>query len=285
MNFWRLPARQAARFGRGAGGPDVERLDDLAGERRRRACGDQSRAHQPETAEGTEECILAQRHGGHRAMAVALLRDESGAAHAPRAGSQQAHRLAVDADRVGAPGQRLARQGLGQFGLAVPGDSADAQDLAAGHAQADVLEIGAELLVRSQAQALHDQTRTLALGMGRAMGGRLELVADHELGQPPRRLLPRIAFGDDAPERMIVARSHSAQISSACGRCEDGAAFLRQPPQGLEQPLHLLGRQHRGRLVHDQQLRITQQAAHDLDALAFADREIVHGAVGISGRP
>ena len=30
---------------------------------------------------------------------------------------------------------------------------------------------------------------------------------------------------------------------------------------------------------------LLQQAAHDLDALALADREIVHLAVGSSGRP
>ena len=56
---------------------------------------------------------------------------------------------------------------------------------------------------------------------------------------------------------------------------------LRQPAQGLEQPLDLLRRQHRGRLVHDQQLRLLQQAAHDLDALPLADRQVVHRLVGI----
>ena len=44
---------------------------------------------------------------------------------------------------------------------------------------------------------------------------------------------------------------------------------------------HLLRRQHRGRLVHDQQLRLLQQAAHDLDALALADRQVVHRLAGI----
>ena len=62
---------------------------------------------------------------------------------------------------------------------------------------------------------------------------------------------------------------------------EDRAALPCQPPQGGEQLRHLLRRQHRGRLVHDQQLRILQQAADDLDALALADRKIVHAAVGI----
>ena len=49
-------------------------------------------------------------------------------------------------------------------------------------------------------------------------------------------------------------------------------------PQGAEQDFHLLRRQHRGRLVHDQKLGVLQQAADDLDPLAFTRRKVAHHA-------
>ena len=55
---------------------------------------------------------------------------------------------------------------------------------------------------------------------------------------------------------------------------EHRAALARQPLQGDEQMIGLVRGEHRGRLVHDQKLRRLQQAANDLDALAFADRKI-----------
>ena len=55
---------------------------------------------------------------------------------------------------------------------------------------------------------------------------------------------------------------------------EDRAALGRQALEHDEQLVGLLRRQHRGRLVEDEQLRILQQRAHDLDALALADRQV-----------
>ena len=45
--------------------------------------------------------------------------------------------------------------------------------------------------------------------------------------------------------------------------------------------LDLLRREHGGRLVHDEQLRIEQQAAHDLDTLPLAHRQVGHVPVGV----
>ena len=55
---------------------------------------------------------------------------------------------------------------------------------------------------------------------------------------------------------------------------EHRAAPRASRSQRDEQLVGLLRRQHRSRLVHDQQFGVLQQAAHDLDALALADREI-----------
>ena len=53
----------------------------------------------------------------------------------------------------------------------------------------------------------------------------------------------------------------------------------------LEQRRHPLRRQHRGRLVHDQELRVLQQRPDDLDALALADRQAVHRRTRLERQP
>ena len=54
---------------------------------------------------------------------------------------------------------------------------------------------------------------------------------------------------------------------------EDRGALGGQFLQGREQDLGLLRGQHAGGFVHDQQLRLAQQAAHDFHPLAFARRQ------------
>ena len=76
--------------------------------------------------------------------------------------------------------------------------------------------------------------------------------------------------------------SHSAaDLLQLVADVQDRRAFGRQLAQGGEQDLHLLRGQHRGRLVHDQQLRVLQQAADDLDPLPLARRQIAHEPVGV----
>ena len=109
----------------------------------------------------------------------------------------------------------------------------------------------------------------------RAVGAhRADLAADHHAGERLRGLGARIAGRDHLAAAQdgggVAQRAHLLEL---VGDVEDRAAFLAQHPQRAEQLLGLLRRQHRGRLVEDQQLRVLQQAAHDLDALALADRE------------
>ena len=149
-----------------------------------------------------------------------------------------------------------------------------------------LLEIGAELLVGAQGKVVQSQP---GLGAGRgpaAVGRRLELAADHEFRQALGAFLAGVAFGHDPAEahdgRPLAERLDLLQLVADV---EDGAAFLSEPAQGFEKLAHFLGRQHGGRFVHDQQTRLLQQAAHDLDALALADGKIVHRAVRIEGEP
>ena len=66
---------------------------------------------------------------------------------------------------------------------------------------------------------------------------------------------------------------------------EDRAALGLQPIEHDEELVGFLRRQHRGRLVEDQEFRILHQRAHDLDALAFADRQLPDLAPGIERKP
>ena len=57
-----------------------------------------------------------------------------------------------------------------------------------------------------------------------------------------------------------------------------------QRAQRREQRLGLLRREHRGRLVEDQDARVAVERLQDLDALALADREIADARVGVDGQ-
>ncbi len=101
-------------------------------------------------------------------------------------------------------------------------------------------------------------------------------------GQVPCGLAARIAFGNDAAEpHDRRPRAERRDLLELVADVEDRAAFACEAAQGDEELLDLLRRQHRCRLVHDEELRILQKAAHDLDALPLADREVVHGAIRI----
>ena len=65
------------------------------------------------------------------------------------------------------------------------------------------------------------------------------------------------------------------------GNVEDRLALGLQAFEGLEHLVGFLRRQHRGGLVENDQIGLLQQAADDLDALAFTHREIAHHGVRI----
>ena len=62
---------------------------------------------------------------------------------------------------------------------------------------------------------------------------------------------------------------------------QDRGSLACQPVERLEQDFHLLRGQHRGWLVHDQQFGFLQQAADDLDPLAFADRQVADDRIRV----
>ena len=86
------------------------------------------------------------------------------------------------------------------------------------------------------------------------------------------------------PPRSTVMRSETA--STSCSLCEMktiGAAVGRHRAQRLEERARLLRRQHRGRLVEDQDARVAVERLEDLDALLLADRELPDARARVDG--
>ena len=66
--------------------------------------------------------------------------------------------------------------------------------------------------------------------------------------------------------RALAQRANFVQLVTDV---QDGATFAGESPQGFEQFADSLRREHRRRLVHDQQSWLLQQATHDLDPLSL----------------
>ncbi len=109
-----------------------------------------------------------------------------------------------------------------------------------------------------------------------------EFLADHHLGHRSGGFAGRDAGGNDAAEaqdRRAVAER--ADLVELVRDIEDRHAFGFELPQRSEQLIHLLRREHRGRFVHDEELGVLQQAAHDLDALADAHGQVADHPVRV----
>ena len=93
------------------------------------------------------------------------------------------------------------------------------------------------------------------------------------------RLLALSLFGSavatSLPRRRMVARLGKREhLREPVRDVEDRDALGGEPSQRHEQQIRLLRRQHGGRLVHDDELRLLQQAADDLHPLPLADGEV-----------
>ena len=64
---------------------------------------------------------------------------------------------------------------------------------------------------------------------------------------------------------------------------DDRPALVRHHAQRLEQRLRLLRREHRGRLVEDQDPRLAVERLQDLDALLLAERELPDARARVDG--
>jgi hypothetical protein len=176
------------------------------------------------------------------------------------------------------PGREaLARQRGEQLVLAVAGDPADAQHLA----RAQLKDV-AQRVPKGRGQAEPRDVEQHRPASPPVRWGTCSVLPTIISASSRRGLFARVAGGDHLAQpqhRRVFAER--ADLFELVADVEDRGAFLGELPQRVEQDLHLLRGQHRGGLVHDQQLRVLQQAADDLDPLALAGGQIAHQPVGV----
>ena len=227
-----------------------------------------------------EQGVLGERHVRHRAAPEAFLGDEGEPAHPALRSVLVADRRVVEADRTRVGHDALAREHRHQLLLAVARHTRDADDLAVVHVERDLVQRGAEGVRRGHRQVVDCQAHRADACLAPHRPG--QVAADHHPRERGRRLLSRIALAGDAsgPEhgRAVAQR---ADLVELVADVENRHALVRERLQRREQALDRLRRQHRRRLVHDQEARALQQAAHDLDALTLADGHRVHVPVGL----
>ena len=113
--------------------------------------------------------------------------------------------------------------------------------------------------------------------LGDVVHRELHVAPDHRARDLRRRRLRRLQPLDRLrPRRITVIVSRDLHHLVELVRDEDDRARRRSRslPQHAPQLVDLRRRQHRGRLVEDQDLRAAIQRLEDLDALRFADRQV-----------
>src|SRR4051812_17844710 len=276
-----VAAREAGGRVRDAGGADVEALHDLAREGRDARAADQPAAGEALALPAAEQRVVDERERADGAVAVALLRHVAQAQPAPGRGAEVADRAAVEADRVGGPGA-LARQRGQQLALPVAGYAGHAQHLAGAQLEADVPQRYAVRLGGGEREVRDGEADLADAAAAGGAAGLAHLAADHELGQAAGALLARVGAADDAAAAHDGgAVAQAPDLVELMADVEDRDALGREAAQGLEQLVGLLRGEDRGRLVHDDEARLLEQTAHDLDPLPLADRERVDRAVGL----
>ena len=131
---------------------------------------------------------------------------------------------------------------------------------------------------RDAVERQHD----VALGRGRAHR-RHDLVAAHQprhLGRDGRAGVVDMA-GDAAVAQHHAAMRQRAHLVELVRDEDDADALRRHGAQRHEQAVDLGRRQHRGRLVEDQDAHAAEQRLDDLQPLLLADRQRRHRPVGI----
>ena len=179
--------------------------------------------------------------------------------------------------------QPLAGKRGEQFVLAVAGNAGDADDLAAAHLERDVLADAchADRPARSDsswidAGAARGAARSAAAFTSPISAPTIMRASDAAVSW--RGIAGRDLLAAAQDRRGVAEPFHLVELVADV---EDRAALALEPIEHDEELIGLLRRQHRGRLVEDEKLRILHQRAHDLDALALADRQPPHLALGI----
>ena len=207
--------------------------------------------------------------------ALAVLR------HATRVGI--GHVQAVDGDAA-AIERAQAGQHFDQLALPVALDAGYADDLAGARLQRNVAQrrLAVVILRRNVLHVEHDRPRLRLV----FVNGEDDFAADHHRGQ---RGLGR-GLGVGFAYYLAVAQ-HNDAVADAQHFLElvrdedDRFALAAQQLHHVEQPVDLLWRQDRCRLVQDEDIGVAVERLDNLDALAHADRQVFDHRVGSTASP
>ena len=167
-----------------------------------------------------------------------------------------------------------ARNGLAQLPLAAAGDAGNAEDLPALGGEAHVIQDFYALAVET-GQPLDLQAVLRVLGFG-AVDVQGDGVADHHVGQLLGAGLAGVHRGDKlalAQHGDPVGNGHD--LVELVGDDDDGLPVGPHVPQHGEELLRLLGGQHGGRLVQDQDVCAPVEDLDDLHRLLLGDGHVV----------
>src|SRR5829696_4308837 len=283
--FLQVAARELAGLRIAPRPAHVEARDDPLRQAPRRSKSDDAAAGDLARRVMGEDRVLAQAVRRHRGMAEPLLGHEGGAEAPAGVDAVPPAGAAADRDACRRRGEPLAGDRREQLALAVAGDASDAEDFALPYRQADLLQGPIVRISGRQRQAAHRE-RLLA-GSRRPTGLHLaDLGADHQGRDGAGARLARVERRDDpAVAQHGRGPAQAAHLLELVRDVEDRAAFAGKPLERLEEPLGLLRGQHRGRLVEDDELRILEQAADDLDPLPLAGRKGPDRPIGLQPEP
>ena len=172
-----------------------------------------------------------------------------------------------------------ARDGLDELALPVAFDAGDADNLAGAHVERHAIQNRAG--AGAYREIAHAE-RHVAGFRGRLFDTEQYFASHHQPGQLRRARLLRLHAADDLTiphHRHIVGnRQHFSQLVRDD---DDRFPLLAHAAKDREELLHLLRCQNRGRLVQNQQLRISVQRLQQLDALLLSHRQCFDGRAGI----
>ena len=218
---------------------------------------------------------------GHEGEADAQLTDLQGGAVAE---VDQLTRLGVEVGDLTAVEVLEARDGLQQLALTRARDARDAQDLAAAGGEAHVVQ-ELDPLVAGAGYMGNGQSVARILGL-RPCDVQAYLLADHHFGQ---HILVGLG-GIDGTDVLAAAENGHAvgecqDLVELMGDDDDRFPVVPHTAQDREQHLGLLGSQHGGGLVQNQDVGVAVEDLDDLHRLLLRYRHFVDLLVGVHVEP